>query len=131
MIIQEAIDQLISGQDLSTGVMSEVMQVIMSGQATDAQIGGFLVALRMKGETVSEIFEAASVMRDLATKVTVDFPTLDIVGTGGDGAKIFNVSTASSFVAAAAGAKVAKAWQSFGHQFFWHGRFARSCWCKP
>lgn len=108
MDIQDAIDQLIAGKDLSKADMIGVMRLIMTGEATDAQIGGFLVALRMKGETVSEISAAASVMRELSTKVRVDFPTLDIVGTGGDGAKIFNVSTASTFVAAAAGAKVAK-----------------------
>jgi len=81
----------------------------MSGDATDAQIGGLLVALRMKGETIDEIAGAAEVMRDLATPVEVSQENLvDLVGTGGDGANLFNVSTASTFVVAAAGARVAK-----------------------
>jgi anthranilate phosphoribosyltransferase len=89
--------------------MSAVMRQVMSGDATDAQIGGLLVALRMKGETTDEIAGAATVMRDLATPVTVsDEHLVDLVGTGGDGANLFNVSTASSFVVAAAGARVAK-----------------------
>jgi anthranilate phosphoribosyltransferase len=85
------------------------MEQVMTGQATDAQIGGFLVALRMKGETVDEVAGAAQVMRELSIKVTVDDPHLvDTCGTGGDGSGIFNVSTASAFIVAAAGAKVAK-----------------------
>ena len=108
MDIKTATHELIEGNDLSESLMRGAFQEIMSGQADDAQIGGFLVALRIKGETTLEIREAAKVMRELSTKVEVDFPTLDIVGTGGDGAKIFNVSTASCFVASAAGAKVAK-----------------------
>ncbi len=108
MNIQAATERLIDGHDLTPEQMSGAFGAIMSGEASDAQIGGFLVALRIKGETVSEITQAANVMRELSDKVEVDFPTLDIVGTGGDGAKIFNVSTASCFVAAAAGVKVAK-----------------------
>lgn len=104
----KATQQLVDGKDLSATEMSQAFLEIMSGKATDAQIGGFLVALRMKGETVQEVASAAKVMRELSTKVDVADATLDIVGTGGDGAKIFNVSTASTFVAAAAGAKVAK-----------------------
>jgi anthranilate phosphoribosyltransferase len=89
--------------------MAGVMRQVMSGDATDAQIGGLLVALRIKGETTDEIAGAAQVMRELATPVRVDCPHLvDLVGTGGDGANLFNVSTASTFVAAAAGAHVAK-----------------------
>lgn len=98
--------------DLSSGEMIEVMRLIMSGGATPAQIGGFLIGLRMKGETVDEIAAAAQVMRELATKVEVGgthLPHLvDTCGTGGDAAHTFNISTASAFVAAAAGAKVAK-----------------------
>ena len=81
----------------------------MSGDATDAQIGAFLIALTIKGETVEEIAGAASMMRELSAKVSVQAErVVDTVGTGGDGAKLFNVSTASAFVAAAAGASMAK-----------------------
>jgi anthranilate phosphoribosyltransferase len=89
--------------------MEAVMRSIMTGQATPAQIGGFLIGLRMKGETVDEIAAAAKVMRDLATRVDVAGPHLvDTCGTGGDGASTFNISTASAIVTAAAGARVAK-----------------------
>lgn len=109
MTIQQAIAELIEGQSLSQQAMEAVMQQIMTGEATDAQIAAFLVALRIKGETVEEISGAAKVMRELALPVKVSGNHLvDIVGTGGDGASIFNVSTASTFVAAAAGAQVAK-----------------------
>ena len=109
-MIQSAIDQLIAKQDLSQQQMTACMQQIMTGNASDAQIAGFLVALRMKGETVEEITAAAKVMRELSARVDLPSqqPTLDTCGTGGDGASIFNVSTAVSFIAAAAGAKVAK-----------------------
>jgi anthranilate phosphoribosyltransferase len=109
MDIQQAVAQLLEKQNLETTEMRDVMTQIMTGNATDAQIGAFLVALRMKGETVAEITGAAQVMRELATSVSVSGEYLvDIVGTGGDSSGIFNVSTASSFVAAAAGASVAK-----------------------
>ncbi len=109
MNIQQAIDALIERNDLGRQDMHTVMSAIMTGAASDAQIAGFLVALRIKGETVDEITAAASVMRELSTKVSITAENLvDIVGTGGDGAKLFNVSTASSFVAAAAGCHVAK-----------------------
>jgi anthranilate phosphoribosyltransferase len=85
------------------------MRQVMSGEAGDAQIGALLVALRIKGETIDEIAGAAQVMRELATPVRVSGPHLvDLVGTGGDGANLFNVSTGSSFAVAAAGARVAK-----------------------
>lgn len=107
--LPQAIKQVMQRQNLSEQEMSAVMQQIMSGQATDAQIGGFLIGLAMKGETVEEIAAAAKVMRQLATPVSVTgAPVLDTCGTGGDGASSFNVSTASAFVVAAAGAKVAK-----------------------
>jgi anthranilate phosphoribosyltransferase len=109
MTIQAVINQLIDGVDLTEAQMLETMQQIMTGEATDAQIAGFLVALRLKGETVTEIAAAASVMRDLSAKVAVDCEaTVDTCGTGGDGMGIFNVSTAASFIVAAAGGKVAK-----------------------
>jgi len=104
-----AIATVIEGGNLSRQAMTEVMELIMTGQATPAQIGGFLVGLRVKGETIEEIVAAASVMRDLATPVNVDKTNLiDTCGTGGSGINKFNVSTASAFVAAAAGARVAK-----------------------
>ncbi len=109
MNIKQALNQLVNRIDLSTDEMIAVMREIMTGGATPAQIGGFLVALRMKGETIDEITGAASVMRELATPVAIDLPYLvDTCGTGGDGANLFNVSTAGAFVVAAAGGKVAK-----------------------
>jgi anthranilate phosphoribosyltransferase len=107
--IKQAVSVLVQGESLSRDQMQVVMRQMMSGEATDAQIGGLLVALRMKGETAEEIAGAAQVMRELATPVEVSDPHLvDLVGTGGDGANLFNVSTGASFVVAAAGAKVAK-----------------------
>lgn len=104
-----AIERLLSAKDLTREEMTAVMDLVMSGAATPAQIGGFLVALRMKGESVDEITAAASVMRRLAAKVETSLDNLvDTCGTGGSGSNKFNVSTASTFVAAAAGAKVAK-----------------------
>ncbi len=109
MDIQAAIRALTEGQSLSGDDMQAVMRQIMTGEATQAQIGGFLIALRMKGETVEEIAGAAQVMRELATGVRVSGDhVVDTCGTGGDGASIFNVSTASAFVVAAAGGRVAK-----------------------
>ncbi len=109
MDLQQALGRVVEGEHLRLDEMSTVMRLIMSGEATDAQIGGLLVALRMKGEQIDEIAGAAAVMRELATPVSVDDEHLvDLVGTGGDGANLFNVSTAACFVVAAAGAKVAK-----------------------
>jgi anthranilate phosphoribosyltransferase len=109
MDMQKAIQTVIDRVDLSMAEMSTVMRLIMTGEATPAQIGGFLIGLRMKGETVEEVTAAASVMRDLAAPVQVDKDHLvDIVGTGGDSSHTFNVSTASCFVLAAAGGRVAK-----------------------
>jgi len=110
MELKDAIARCIEGGDLSGEEMTRVMRTIMTGGATSAQIAGFLVALRMKGESVAEIAAAASVMRELATGVELiglDH-TVDIVGTGGDASGTFNVSTTSMFVAAAAGCHVAK-----------------------
>lgn len=109
MNIKGAINNVVAGRNLGHDEMQSVMHQIMTGACTDAQIGGLLVALRMKGETVSEIAAAAEVMAALADSVEVAGPHLvDIVGTGGDGTGTFNVSTAAAFVAAGAGAKVAK-----------------------
>ena len=110
MKIQDAIARVIDRQDLTPEEMTSVMRQIMTGGATPAQIGGLLVGLRMKGETVAEIAAAAGVMRELATGVDISGldHAVDIVGTGGDSAGTFNVSTASIFVAAAAGCHVAK-----------------------
>ncbi len=107
--IQNALGRLADGHDLSPEQMRGAMTEIMGGEADPAQIGGFLMALRVKGETPAEIAAAAEVMRGFASKVDIDPEGLtDIVGTGGDGASLFNVSTASAFVAAAAGVRVAK-----------------------
>ncbi len=109
MDVQQAIKTLAQGRDLTRGDMQDVMGMIMGGESTPAQIGAFLVALHIKGETVEEIVGAATMMRELAAKVDVgDLDVVDTVGTGGDVAHLFNVSTASAFVTAAAGAKVAK-----------------------
>ncbi len=109
MNLPQAIRAITEKKDLSENEMTDVMQLIMTGEATPAQIGGFLIGLRMKGETVEEITAAAKVMRYLAEKVQVSGPHLvDTCGTGGDGANTFNVSTCAAIVTAAAGAKVAK-----------------------
>ena len=109
MDIQQALGKLVDSESLTRPEMASVMRQVMSGDATDAQIGGLLIALRMKGETIDEIAGAAQVMRELATPVEVGGENLvDLVGTGGDGANLFNVSTASTFVVAAVGARVAK-----------------------
>jgi len=107
--LQEAVAALIERQNLEPAAMTAVMRAVMTGQATPAQIGGLLIALRMKGETAEEIVAAARVMRELATRVEVTTEGLvDTCGTGGDASGTFNISTASALVAAAAGARVAK-----------------------
>ncbi len=109
MDMKQAIAAMLEHRDLSGDEMRAVMTMVMTGEATPAQIGGFLIGLRMKGETVAEIAAAAEVMRSLSTVVEVDQAHLvDTCGTGGDGHNTFNISTAVAFVAAAAGAKVAK-----------------------
>ena len=122
-MIKQAINKVVNGQDLMESEMISVMNEIMTGQTTESQIGAFLTALRMKGETVAEITGAARVMREKAGKIDVnnhlvnidrdeinaeDETLLDIVGTGGDGTRTFNVSTTTAFVAAGAGLRVAK-----------------------
>jgi len=106
----QTLNHVINGQDLSFDTMQNLMRQVMAGELTSAQIAGLLVALRIKGETVDEIAAAASVMRELSAKVSIQDSThlIDTCGTGGDGIQTFNVSTVSAFVAAAAGAKVAK-----------------------
>ncbi len=109
MDMQQAINVALKNRDLSRDEMTSVMSTIMTGEATPAQIGGFLVGLHAKGESVVEIAAAASVMRELSTRVDIEHPHLvDTCGTGGDSSGTFNISTAAAFVAAGAGAKVAK-----------------------
>ena len=109
MDMQTAMRAVTERQNLSGDDMRAVMRLIMTGQATAAQIGGFLVGLRMKGETVEEIAAAAEVMRELATRIHVSgLHLVDTCGTGGDGVHTFNISTAAAFVVAAAGGQVAK-----------------------
>lgn len=107
--IRAAIVKVVDGENLSHEEMNQAMRLIMSGECGDAQIGGFLCALRSKGETVEEVAAAAEVMRELASGVKCDTDDLiDIVGTGGDSSSTFNISTTSALVAAASGLKVAK-----------------------
>ena len=110
MNINEAIKAVISRQNLNENEMHDVMNSIMTGETTDAQIGAFLVGLSMKGETIEEITASAKVMRSLAASVELSSNEylVDTCGTGGDGLGLFNISTASAFVVAAAGGKVAK-----------------------
>jgi anthranilate phosphoribosyltransferase len=109
MNIQVALNRISDQQDLSTEEMATVMRQIMSGGASDVQIGAFLLGLRIKGESIDEIVGGVQVLREFASGVQVAGPHLvDIVGTGGDGANLFNVSTAACFVVAAAGGRVAK-----------------------
>ena len=109
MHIKDALSRIAGQLDLSTEEMKAVMRQIMTGQCTDAQIGAFLMGMRMKSETIDEIVGAVQVMRELAAPVSFDTERLvDPCGTGGDGMNIFNVSTAAAFVVAAAGGKVAK-----------------------
>ena len=110
MVFKEVLGQLLERHDLTQEAMLGVMRQVMGGKLTQAQISAFLIALRAKGETVDEIAAAAMVMRELSAKVDIQDRShlIDTCGTGGDGIQTFNVSTVSAFVAAAAGAKVAK-----------------------
>lgn len=109
MSIQQALQILLNKHDLTTAQMRDVMRIIMTGGATDAQIAGFMIGLRCKGESVDEIVAAVEVMRELSSKVEIQGEHLvDTCGTGGDGANTFNISTTSAFVVAAAGGQVAK-----------------------
>ena len=107
-MIKEAIAKLVKKQDLSKEESATVMTEIMEGQTSAAQLGAFLTALNMKGETGDEIAGLAEIMRAKSLKVTTDGPALDIVGTGGDGLNTFNISTAAALVAAGAGVRIAK-----------------------
>lgn len=110
-MLKPYISKVLEHEDLSPEEAEEAMNFIMRGEATDAQIGGYLMALRMKGECVNEITGSARAMREHASKVTLENgeePIFDIVGTGGDGAHTFNISTAGAFIIAGTGRKVAK-----------------------
>lgn len=107
-MIKEAINLLVSGQSLTMEQAAEVMEEMTTGQVTPAQFGAFVTALRIKGETADEIAGLARVMRAKAIRVETTEPVIDIVGTGGDNSKSFNISTAAAFVAAGAGIRVAK-----------------------
>lgn len=107
-MIKEAIAQLVKREDLTSEVMEQVMEEIMTGEATDAQKGSFLTALSMKGETIDEITSAAKVLRSHCERFLNDMDVLEIVGTGGDGSNTINISTLSSVVVSAAGIPVAK-----------------------
>jgi anthranilate phosphoribosyltransferase len=117
-MIKEAINLMISGQSLSQEQAASVMEEIMNGEATPAQFGAFVTALRLKGETVAEIVGLAKTMRAKSVKVAAVAPVVDTCGTGGDGCHTFNISTAAAFVAAGAGVKIAK-----------HGNRAMSSQC--
>ena len=98
MDIRDAIDRTVSGDALAMDEAASVMRQIMSGEATQAQLGSFLTALRLKGETTEEIAGMATVMREFSLRVNVDGMLVDSVGTGGDGLNTFNISTAAAFV---------------------------------
>jgi anthranilate phosphoribosyltransferase len=107
-VIQETIDKLVSGCSLTRETAADVMRVIMAGEATPAQIGALVTALRMKGETPDEIAGMAQVMRESSLHVDVEGPLVDTAGTGGDASNTFNISTTAAFVIAGAGVRVAK-----------------------
>jgi anthranilate phosphoribosyltransferase len=108
MSIRDALGTLVQGQDLSRAEANAAMRSLVEGEATPSQIAGFAIALRMKGETPDEIAGLAEVMRDAATRVDAGPNVVDVVGTGGDGAGTFNISTLSALIVASAGGRVAK-----------------------
>ena len=108
MDIREAIDSVVSARSLTVDEASTVMRQVMQGEATPAQLGSFLTALRLKGESTEEIAGMATVMREFSLKVRVSGTVVDSVGTGGDGSGTFNISTAAALVAAGAGVRIAK-----------------------
>ncbi|MDD5228849.1 MAG: anthranilate phosphoribosyltransferase [Methylococcales bacterium] len=109
MQLTKLLEKLLQHQNLTSAEMRDAMQFFMTGKANDAQIAGFLCALRSKGETIDEITAAAEVMRELATPIEITGEhVIDTCGTGGDGANTFNISTTSAFIVAAAGGQVAK-----------------------
>ena len=108
MDIREAIDAVVSGNSLTMDEAAAVMRQIMQGEATPAQLGSFLTALRLKGESTEEIAGMATVMREFSLKVQVEGPLVDSVGTGGDGTNTFNISTGAALAAAGAGIRIAK-----------------------
>ena len=108
MDIKQALNKIATRQDLTGEEMRGVMTTIMNGEATPSQIGAFLMGMRVKGETVGEIAAAVSILREKMVRVEAPEDVIDIVGTGGDGAETLNISTAASFVTAAAGVPVAK-----------------------
>ena len=107
-MIQEAIDRVVSGCSLTQETAGDAMREIMDGDATPAQIGALVTALRMKGETPDEIAGMAQVMRESSLRVEVGGPLVDTAGTGGDASNTFNISTTAAFVIAGAGVRVAK-----------------------
>lgn len=107
-MIKEALHEVINGRDIDYDMAKEVMKEIMSGEASEIQMASYLTALRMKGETITEITASAQVMREMAAKLQPSCDVLEIVGTGGDEAGTFNISTTAAFVIAAAGIPVAK-----------------------
>lgn len=108
MDMKAALARIGAGKDLTGEEMRSVMGIIMSGEATPAQMGAFLLGMRVKGETVGEIAAAVSILRDMMVRVEAPEDAIDITGTGGDGAETFNISTTTSFIVAAAGVPVAK-----------------------
>ena len=107
-MIQDAIHQVINNKDLDYDTARAVMTEMMDGTATDVQMATLLTGLRMKGETITEITACAEIMREKAVELKHKMPVMDIVGTGGDEAGSFNISTTSAFVAAAGGIHIAK-----------------------
>ena len=107
--MKKAINKVITGNDLTTDEAKSVMRLLLDGGATQAQIGSFLTAFRMKGETLNEIIGCATVLQDFAEHLSLsEEKFIDFVGTGGDGTNTFNISTTASFVACASGVKIAK-----------------------